>query len=75
MTKDIAKILSGCFHPKEGRPNLHKVLVGLEKAEQHIDKAHKNLQAMKIMYENGLFDWTVIYRYTDALKFTAIQTL
>jgi len=63
MTKDIEKILSGCFHSKEGRPNLHKVLVSPERAEQHIDKAHKNLRAMKIMYENDLFDWTVICGY------------
>ncbi|MFH1868483.1 MAG: HEPN domain-containing protein [Candidatus Omnitrophota bacterium] len=63
MAKDIEKILSGCFHPKEGRPSLHKVLVSPERAEQHIDKARKNLRAMKIMYESDLFDWTIICGY------------
>ncbi len=63
MTKDIEKILQGCFHPKEGRPNLHKIPVNAERARQHIDKAHKNLRAMKIMFGNDLFDWTIICGY------------
>jgi len=63
MTKDIEKILHGCFHPKDGRPNLHKIPVSAERAGQHIDKAHKNLRAMKIMFENDLFDWTIICGY------------
>jgi hypothetical protein len=28
MIKDIEKILHGCFHQKEGRPNLHKDIRG-----------------------------------------------
>ena len=63
MTKDIEKILHGCFYPKEGRPNLHKILVNTELAMQHIDKARSNLRAMKIMFDNDLFDWTVICGY------------
>ena len=63
MAKDIEKILHGCFHPKEGRPNLHKIHVNTERAKQHIDKAHKNLRAMKIMFDNDLFDWTIICGY------------
>lgn len=63
MTKDTERILHGCFHPKEGRPNLRKIQVNVERAEQHIDKAHKNLRAMKIMFENDLFDWTIICGY------------
>lgn len=63
MTKYIEKILHGCFHPKEGRPNLHKVPVSAERARQHIDKAHKNLRAMKIMFDSDLFDWTIICGY------------
>ena len=63
MTKDIEKILHGCFYPKEGRPKLHKIPVNTERAEQHIDKAHKNLRAMKIMFDNDLFDWTIICGY------------
>jgi uncharacterized protein (UPF0332 family) len=63
MTKDIEKILHGCFRPKEGRPNLHKVPVNVERARQHIDKARKNLRAMKIMFDNDLFDWAIICGY------------
>jgi uncharacterized protein (UPF0332 family) len=63
MTKDMEKILHGCFHPKEGRPNLRKVPVNAERARQHIDKASKNLRAMKVMFDNDLFDWTVICGY------------
>ncbi len=63
MTKDIEKILHGCFHPKEGRPNLHKISVNTERARQHIDKARRNLRAMKIMFDSDLFDWTIICGY------------
>ena len=63
MAKDIEKILHGCFHPKEGRPNLHKVPVNIERARQHIDKARRNLRAMKIMFDNDLFDWAIICGY------------
>ena len=63
MTKDMEKILHGCFHPKEGRPNLRKVPVNTERARQHIDKARRNLRAMKIMFDNDLFDWTIICGY------------
>ena len=63
MTKDVERILQGCFHPKEGRPNLHKVPVNTELARQHIDKARRNLRAMKIMFDNDLFDWAIICGY------------
>ena len=63
MTKDIEKILHGCFHPKGGRPNLHKVPINMERARQHIDKARRNLRAMKIMFDGDLFDWTIICGY------------
>jgi len=63
MTKDIEKILHGCFHPKTGRPNLHKVPVNMEQARQHIDKARKNLRAMKMMFDSDLFDWAIICGY------------
>ncbi len=63
MPKDIEKTLRGCFHPKEGKPNLKKVPVDTARARQHIDKAHRNLRAMKMMFDNDLFDWTVICGY------------
>jgi len=63
MTRDREKILQGCFHPKKGRPNLHKIPVNIERAGQHIDKARRNLRATKIMFDNDLFDWTIICGY------------
>ena len=63
MPENIEKILSGCFHPKTGRPNLHKVPVNIVRAKQHIDKARNNLRAMKLMFDNDLFDWAIICGY------------
>jgi len=42
MHENLERILQGCFHPKEGRPNLQKVPVSAERAKQHIDKAQEN---------------------------------
>lgn len=63
MPKDIEKTLRGCFHPKEGKPNLQQVPVNVDRAKQHIDKSHRNLRAMKMMFDNDLFDWTIICGY------------
>lgn len=64
MPENLGRILHGCFHPKEGRPNLQKVPVSNERAGQHIDKAHNNLRAMKLMFDNDLFDWAIIMAIT-----------
>jgi hypothetical protein len=56
MPKDIERTLRECFHPKEGKPNLLKIPANIEIARQHIDKAHRNLLAMKIMFDNDLFE-------------------
>jgi len=63
MSENLERILQGCFHPKEGRPNLRKVPVSAERARQHIDKANGNLRAMKMMFDGDLFDWTIICGY------------
>jgi uncharacterized protein (UPF0332 family) len=63
MPKDIERVLHECFHPKKGKPNLRKVTVNIDRARQHIDKAHRNLRAMKTMFDNDLFDWAVICGY------------
>jgi len=63
MHRDIERALRECFHPKKGKPNLRKVPVNMERARQHIDKAHSNLRAMKMMFDNDLFDWTIICGY------------
>ncbi|MBU4304343.1 MAG: HEPN domain-containing protein [Candidatus Omnitrophica bacterium] len=63
MPENLERILEGCFHPKEGRPNLQKVLLSADRAQQYIDKAHSNLRAMKLMFDSDLFDWTIICGY------------
>ena len=63
MPKDTEKTLHGCFHPKEGKANLQKVPMNVDRARQHIDKAHRNLRAMKMMFDKDLFDWTIICGY------------
>jgi len=63
MPENLERVLHGCFHPKEGRPNLQKVPVNEDRAQQHIDKARSNLRAMKLMFDSGLFDWTIICGY------------
>ena len=63
MPKDIEKALRECFRPREGKPNLTKVPVNIERAKQHIEKAQRNLRAMKLMFDNDLFDWTIICGY------------
>jgi len=34
MPENLERILQGCFHPKEGRPNLQKVPVSSERAQR-----------------------------------------
>ena len=63
MAEDLEKILSGCFHPKKGKPNLRKVPANAARSKQHLDKAQNNLRAMKQMFDNNLFDWAVICGY------------
>ena len=63
MPKDIGRILKGCFHSKKGKPNLKKVVINRDRVLQHIEKSHKNLQAMTNMFDNDLFDWTIICGY------------
>ena len=63
MSEDIENILRKCFYPRTGKPNLIKVSANIKRAKQHMDKAHSNLRAMKIMFDNDLFDWTIICGY------------
>ena len=63
MPDNLERILQGCFHPKEGRSNLQKVPINLERAQQHIEKAHDNLRAMKLMFDSDHFDWAIICGY------------
>jgi len=63
MVKYLEQTLKECFHPKKGKPGLRKVDINRERARQHIDKAHSNLRAMKIMFDSDSFDWTIICGY------------
>ncbi|MEI8011981.1 MAG: hypothetical protein WCI27_05805 [Candidatus Omnitrophota bacterium] len=63
MPANIEQILRGCFHPKEGKANLKQVPINIGRAREHVDKAHANLRAMKLMYDNDLFDWTIVCGY------------
>lgn len=63
MPENIEITLRKCFHPKTGKPNLHKITVDTKNSERHIDKAHSNLRAMQLMFDNNLFDWTIICGY------------
>ena len=67
MPENLERILQGCFHPKEGRPNLKKGPINTERADQHIEKSHHNLRAMKNMFDNDLFDWTIICGYNSII--------
>ena len=63
LTEKIDKILKRCFSPPKGKANLYRVKENPQTAEEHINKAHKNLRAMNLMFENDLFDWTIICGY------------
>ncbi len=63
MNERIKKILHECFHPTKGKVNLRKIKPDIEKAERHLEKARNNLRAMKLMFDNDLFDWTIICGY------------
>jgi len=63
MDKKTENALRNCFHPREGKPNLKKIPENLDRAKEHIDKANHNLRAMKVMFNNQLFDWTLICGY------------
>lgn len=74
MPKDIKRALRECFHPKKGKSNLRKIPVSIERAKEHMDKAHSNLRAMKTMFDNDLFDWTIICGYY-AMYYAALASL
>lgn len=63
MSEHVDRTLRDCFHPKKGKPNLKKVRIDFNRVEQHIDKANNNLRAMQKMFDNDLFDWTIICGY------------
>lgn len=63
MPKHMEKVLHECFNPRRGKPGLRRIPVNAGLAKKHMDKANKNLRAMKLVHDNGLFDWTIICGY------------
>ena len=64
MRRKPDQILSRCFKYVKGhRPELIRIIPQTSTAKAHLKKAHSNLKAMNLMFENELFDWTVICGY------------
>jgi len=57
-------LIDRCF---EGAPNvprrLLRVPASVEKAEEHLEKANRNLFAAKLMNDNKFFDWAITCGY------------
>ncbi len=64
MRRNLDQILSRCFNPVKGnRPELLRIIPKTNTAKAHLEKAHSNLKAMNLMFENEFFDWAVICGY------------
>lgn len=64
MRGKLDQILLRCFKPVKGnRPELLRIMPQTNTAKAHLEKAHSNLKAMNLMFENEFFDWTVICGY------------
>jgi uncharacterized protein (UPF0332 family) len=64
MTQRLNKILEECFRSRRGkRPEIRRIPLNKRVAARHLDKAHNNLNAMRFMFNNEFYDWTVICGY------------
>ena len=64
MVDTLYKLLIDCFKSEKGKkPNLRKIVPNNRIVRVHLEKAHSNLKAMRLMFENDFFDWTVICGY------------
>jgi uncharacterized protein (UPF0332 family) len=64
MPENLDRILHDCFKLEKGKkPMLRKIKPKKDNVLAHLKKAHNNLRAMKLMFENEFFDWTVICGY------------
>jgi uncharacterized protein (UPF0332 family) len=64
MTEKLSPILRRCFKPIKGhKPELRKISPDQKTTRMHLNKAHNNLKAMKLMYDQEFFDWTIICGY------------
>jgi uncharacterized protein (UPF0332 family) len=64
MRQRLNKILEECFRSRRGkRADIRRIPVNNKAAGSHLDKASNNLNAMKLMFNNEFYDWTVICGY------------
>ncbi len=64
MTQRLNKILKECFRSRRGkRADIRRIPVNKKAADNHLDKARNNLNAMRLMFNNEFYDWTVICGY------------
>ncbi|MFH0737569.1 MAG: HEPN domain-containing protein [Candidatus Micrarchaeota archaeon] len=57
-------LIDRCFEGAANVPKrLLKVPASIEKAEEHLEKANRNLIAAKLMNDNKFFDWTISCAY------------
>jgi len=53
-----------CFRSRKGkRADIRRIPVNKKAASSHLEKAGNNLNAMKLMFNNEFYDWTVICGY------------
>lgn len=63
MKRDTDDILRQCLHPGSGAPQLRRMPPDMRRAREHMEKATANLRAMRVMFDNEIFDWTVVCGY------------
>jgi uncharacterized protein (UPF0332 family) len=64
MTRRLNKILEECFRSRKGKKaDIRRIPVNKKVAGSYLDKAHNNLKAMRLMFNNEFYDWTVICGY------------
>lgn len=57
-------LIDRCFEGASNVPKrLLRVPVSIEKAEEHLEKANRNLFAAKLMNDNKFFDWAITCGY------------
>jgi uncharacterized protein (UPF0332 family) len=64
MTQRLNKILEECFRSRSGKKaDIRRIPVNKKVASSYLEKARNNLNAMRLMFINEFYDWTVICGY------------
>lgn len=64
MTQRLNRILEECFRSRKGkRADIRRIPVNKKVANSYLDKARNNLNAMRLMFNNEFYDWTIICGY------------